>query len=139
MTPSPAAPARVRPLPALAAFSLFALLSLLFGLSQVGWHLSKLPGWFFLAALVVGAVGVLGAWLTGQDHPGRPVWQRAVLRGLGWAMPVAGLIAAGEVLDGSWKHPVTFALVWSVMGLGYGWTSLALDRSAAGSGRPETR
>ncbi|WP_278913843.1 hypothetical protein, partial [Deinococcus wulumuqiensis] len=44
-----------------------------------------------------------------------------------------------EVLDGSWKHPVTFALVWSVMGLGYGWTSLALDRPAAGSGRPETR
>ena len=132
MTP---APAQTRPLAAPAAFGLFALLALLFGLSQVGWHLPKLPGWYFSAALAVGAAGVLGTWLTGQDRPSRPVWQRVLLRGLGWVLPVAGLIAAGEVLDGTWQNPAAFALVWGVMGLGFGWVSLALERRAAAGSR----
>ena len=67
---------------------LFAAMALSLGLNQVGWQPAALPGWFWVAVVVTGGLGTVGAFLIRQATPERTLAQRALMIGVGWGLPL---------------------------------------------------
>lgn len=74
-----------------------------FGLSEVAWEWQALPVWFWwlvpLSALVGLVCNVQGYHTT--TTPARSHWQRIVLLGLGWGIPMASWNMLRDALSGN--------------------------------------
>ncbi|MPY67799.1 hypothetical protein F8S09_14095 [Deinococcus sp. SDU3-2] len=119
------------PLAFLAAFFALALITVVLGLWQVDWKVEALPLWFWGVAVLAGALGVLGGWLTGQATPEKPLSDRTLLLAAGWGLPTATMMTGGNLVDEAVTPLAVFLLIalWAVMSLGYG-------RLMAGQQRP---
>ncbi len=99
---------------------LFAAVALSLGLNQVGWQPADLPAWYWVAVVVTGGLGTLGAFLIRQATPERTLAQRALLISVGWGLPLAFSQPLLPLLTGRPFDWISLP-IWAISAAGFGY------------------